>query len=665
MVTAALSPLTAQVSGDTPPPSPVGIAARNPGAYSVASSGPTVPVPATAAAVANQSVDAHSPLAIPKPPAPPAATSVDAHSPLAIPKPPVPPAATPAPTASTNLSAGVLADQPAGIPAPGTPSKAVTATTPTSGNPAQPGGPSHTTAATTVVPGQTSPTTTSETLPRVPQPALKTEYWQQVQKEHPEAAAGIQALAQKYGISPERVAAHWYKENSLQPTTTGVGAAGEVGVMQIRPATREQFDPQHKLDPNSFWGSMELGARVIAQSDAVYGRDTVGSFAAYNAGEKGASQMYTGNGPAGAYKYAQDAFSSPIPLAAYHTYNGNMDGTVLLQTAATHGPDATIHMIANTGAPNSTLTDKWHAGNYAMVEDGYKRGGTEGAQAAMELMSQMSHAGSNAALMSAYKAFSSGDMTTAAQQLARAHTFFPDGASGSFGTDAQGNLWGQRFIEHTQTPQGQPFKVTREGLESLMVQTQDPQKFLKTLTDMRAANYKAALEQQRANYYAGAGDRASLASDTRLAVAAAGHAGGGGERGITPAQQQTNDRLVAEQQQKAIADQFKINENTTAPEDLPKRRMEAAIGVPVATELHRNGLPPATAAQYGRGVASGDYVLRPSKDGSTYGVYAKGYKEGDKARQEISAETAAQVARIAPNIITAQPAKALPPAKTE
>jgi hypothetical protein len=582
--------------------------------------------------------------------------------------------AQPPPPAPGGLGAAKLGQPdsvavPAAIPPKGEVPAKVAESDPTAKpSPAQPAGPAVSTPSITVAPDQQGPTQRSETPPKVTQPPLDLSAWETVkQQRSPEVVAEIERIASKWGVSPERIAAHWKMESGLRGSSEN-GKAGEIGVMQIMPGTRDLVDPHHKLDPTNFWDNIELSAKIIARCDAEFGRDTVASAAAYNAGPGGANRMPSGNGPASTYTYVQRMFHGQINNDMYATGSrsgtggggsGEGGGVRLMEAGVQGGPDGFISMVAQTGAPNATLTDKWHSANYAIIKDAYRLGGAEGAQHAMDFITQMSHMGSNNALMSAYRAMSAGDTTTAAQQLARAHTFFPDGAIGQFGVDGKGNLWAQRVSEQYPTVKlGQPFQVTREGIEQMLVQTHDPNKYVAMLSQMRANNQKVALEAARQKWYEGADQRA----ETRADAAIAGRAIGGS--GTTPGQL-ADDRARETAINTSVDKAFHVDPSKVADEkDLPKLRVEGAVGSLAMRDLMTNSkMPAATAEHYGRGINSGDYEMRKTEDGRV-GLYRKGAPAGGSPDALISPETAAAITRTAPNVrIVAPSAPAKPQAK--
>jgi hypothetical protein len=133
---------------------------------------------------------------------------------------------------------------------------------------------------------------------------------------------------------------------------------------------------------------------------------------------------------------------------------------------------------------------------------------------------QMSQAGVMDNTMQAYKLLQAGDGVGAAQYLAKAHVFFPDSTMGQFGVDAAGNVWAQRVDEHDPSRKlGAPTQVTPQALSTMMIQTRDPNTFVKLVNEQQKLASELRLQAaQTINTLDEPGSRAR-ASD----VAAYGH----------------------------------------------------------------------------------------------------------------------------------------------
>jgi hypothetical protein len=173
-----------------------------------------------------------------------------------------------------------------------------------------------------------------------------------------------------------------------------------------------------------------------------------------------------------------------------------------LQAAMKAGPDATMRYVAQTAPDSTPLGQKWAAAETSLVYASLMKGDVAGAQQAQELILGMSRQGASNALMNADRALAAGDGTTAAQQLAVAHAFFPDGSFGKFGVDSKGQVWAQQFSEKDPTlALGQPFQVTRQNLQPQLVMTSDPNKYLSAIQTLNQQNAQTEFEKQHGAYF--------------------------------------------------------------------------------------------------------------------------------------------------------------------
>jgi hypothetical protein len=177
-------------------------------------------------------------------------------------------------------------------------------------------------------------------------------------------------------------------------------------------------------------------------------------------------------------------YSSPDATPHVLTGNGSMTPTGLV-TAARGGPQSYMTYMVNNAPSGMNTTDMWQHSANLLAAAFIRSGDMVGAQRAQEYVFQQAHVGATQSLMQAYSAMSGGDLTSAAQLLAKAHTFFPDGTAGGFQV-INGQIWGERFDEHTGQPMGQPFQVTPASIRTALNQTIDPQKYLSTLREEQA-----------------------------------------------------------------------------------------------------------------------------------------------------------------------------------
>jgi hypothetical protein len=112
-----------------------------------------------------------------------------------------------------------------------------------------------------------------------------------------------------------------------------------------------------------------------------------------------------------------------------------------------------------------------------------------------EFVFQQQQAGTYKSLQNAYTAWQMGDVNSAAQYLAKAHAFAPDGAAAIFTPRADGTIWSQRFDENTHKPIGQPFQVTKEGLLPALARVANPTTFAASINAERDTNEKVAHDQ--------------------------------------------------------------------------------------------------------------------------------------------------------------------------
>ena len=148
-----------------------------------------------------------------------------------------------------------------------------------------------------------------------------------------------------------------------------------------------------------------------------------------------------------------------------------------------------------------SMSNLWKQAEISGVYAALMKGDYQGAQAARDFVFQMSHAGATSNLMAADQALVSGDGQSAAQYLAKAHAFFPDGTYGQFGVDKSGQVWGQRFDETTGKPLDQPFQITHQALATQLIETRDPNKYRELVNKEQQNAADLRLKAAHADYY--------------------------------------------------------------------------------------------------------------------------------------------------------------------
>lgn len=375
-----------------------------------------------------------------------------------------------------------------------------------------------------VAPGQAGPTAVSGPPPAYVRPPFNDQPYAFLANNAPQDRALVDRVAQEEGVTPGRLALHWWLESGLRHQAPD-GAAGERGPLQMLPGTQRLVDPAGKLDPTKVEDALRLAARYIYRNDAIFGADTASSIVAYQGGPGTAirfsqdPEAAARSNPNGA-AYLSRAFPGAQQWSRQHFPPAiDVDGDQLIRTAIQSGPQEFVQLIARS-SPGRGIDDGWRAAETAMVYAALRRGDYQGAQNARELVLHMSHQGATQSLQQAYQALASGNAQGAAAALAKAHAFVPDGQAGQFGVDRAGNLWGRMVDDRDPNkPMSDFFKVTPQDVQRLMIQTRDPNKFAKLVQEQQAHASKLRLEASHANYYEGADDRARITADGRAEAA--------------------------------------------------------------------------------------------------------------------------------------------------
>jgi Transglycosylase SLT domain len=324
-------------------------------------------------------------------------------------------------------------------------------------------------------------------------------------KADPDRYNEVLQVAHGEGISPARLAAHWYNESGFAYNAPHKENDG-YGPMQVLPSTAQGNNDHGNLDINNPHDNLKIGAKVIRGLDDKYGRDSVSSVMAYQGGTGSVDDI--AKNPDAAERnhpttmaYARKMFPGYDIGGSSATPGGNVDPKQAVQSGVQGGPDGFMKYIVQA-SPGMPMTDAWQHAEGSLVKAFLMKGDLEGAQHARDFVLQMSHQGSNMHLMAAHQAMMAGDTAGAAQHLAAAHAFFPDGTMGRFGIDKQGQLWAQRMDEHDPSKQiGQSFRVTPEGIAGMLNQTQDPNQYMKMVQTERLNAAEVRQKEKMGDYY--------------------------------------------------------------------------------------------------------------------------------------------------------------------
>ena len=502
----------------------------------------------------------------------------------------------------------------------------------------------------------------SEPTPQVNKPPFDPRPYAWVAKHDPQLRTEIDQAAELTGVDPTRIAWHAWKESKFQQDDNGKpvrGADGEIGMMQLMPGTAQEFSAGGQLDPFSRPDNVLIGARYIAQMDARFGRNSPSSFAAYNGGPGGVRSSK-------AQAYAQSAFPRTHLKASDFVGEGSTTPSGLVQ-AGSQGPDQFLRYVVETAPAGMPVSDAWRHAEALLVGAYLEKGDLTGAQHARDFIMQMSHVGTNQYLMAAHQALSAGDGVSAAQYLAKAHAFFPDGTIGRFKSNGK-DVYAERVDEHDPSRHiGSPFMVSADDVAGLLNQTTDPQQFLKTLRDQQEASAATRLKEQMGAYYADLPQQrrqtAALEAETRLGAAEIGAKSrqAAAETAAQSRQQAAQTSANARVEAATISAQNRGGGSDAAnqraidkeagtlfgslpgaeaptPEDLEQRGSMSEI----YSEVRRNGAAPPQAERAARGLFDKTLQLVPLTDGN-YGVV----KAGEKGAQPFAYISKALGDRIA------------------
>ncbi len=382
-------------------------------------------------------------------------------------------------------------------------------------------------------------TVDSEPTQQITKPAIDPRPYAYFAQKDPEFAEKIDDVAHTLGINPLRLAAHKWLETRDNMDPNKRGAAGEVGPMQMLPSTTRMVDPTGRLDPHNIDDNLMLAGLLVKKLDARYGQDSPASIAAYNGNPRlDATQAYARKmllGDVGAKDFATAGDSAMTPQG-------------LVQSGVQGGPTGFLRYMSQTAPKGMPVSDQWNHAEDLLTSAFIAKGDLAGAQHARDFILQMSHIGSNQYLMAAHQALSNGDGVGAAQALAKAHAFFPDGTVGRFRTNGQ-QVWAERMDEHNPDQRvGQPFMVTPQGIAGLLNQTSNPSQYLQTvMAEQKAAAYSRHLDAM-GQYYADLPQErlqaAKMRADSAANVAQIRGAATEGAAAIRAGGNQSQDRAI-------------------------------------------------------------------------------------------------------------------------
>jgi hypothetical protein len=369
-----------------------------------------------------------------------------------------------------------------------------------------------------VTPDQKGPSVASEAPVAYPTPGVDGRPWAAVNDRAPRVAQTIDAIAHKYNVPPDMLAANWNVESGMalsgdDPTKVVLGSNGQpirnynangttdMGPFQINSATRDSIDPKHEINPDTVAGGAELAARYY-NTPAVAGLDPFLKAVAYNGGPGAAAAVAKGDfsNPATqhAYDYALKVFNGDAPKNfAPPVQTPSADA--IAAAAQKEGPNGVIRMLAQAN-PNIPLTRTWTASETNLMADFLSKGDVNSAMQVRDMVYQIQHQGMSENLRGAYGALQAGDGVSAAQFLAKAHAFMPDGTMGRFGVDDKGQVWAERLDENTGKPIGKAFQITPGAVASMMIQTRDPNKALQLMDQHAQSAAQTSFYQQHGNY---------------------------------------------------------------------------------------------------------------------------------------------------------------------
>ena len=312
----------------------------------------------------------------------------------------------------------------------------------------------------------------------------------------PEVFNTIADTARKFGVTTERLIQHARMESDFNPNK--IGDQGEIGPFQILPSTQEDLQTRYlggrQLDARKWEDGALLAALKVRECDK-RGADSYASVACYNGGGDAAKEY--------AAKFFSDKKSSDYSKLNFGDLDHPDHGSTMTANGAIKagraGPDQFQKYIVDTAPRGLSMTDGWQHVQSLLLEHFILKGDMDGAEKAQDFVMRQAFMGSNMHLMGAAASLERGDGATAAQQLAKAHAFFPDGTAGRFMTNGT-EVFGVRLDEATGKPLGQPFKITAQDARAQLQVTGNPVTFAKFLSDQQKTAAEIRLHNAQAGY---------------------------------------------------------------------------------------------------------------------------------------------------------------------
>lgn len=314
----------------------------------------------------------------------------------------------------------------------------------------------------------------------------------------PEVFNTIASIGERLGVSTERLIQHARMESKLNLNTPD-GKAGEVGPFQILPSTQKDLQDRYlggrQIDARTWEGGALLAALKIRECDGLRGADSYASVACYNGGGDQAKAY--------AAKFFSDDKSSDYSKLNFGDLDKPNHGSTMTANGAIRagqaGSDQFQKYIVDTSPRGMSMSDGWQHVQSLLTQYFILKGDMDGAEKAQDFVMRQAFMGSNIHLMGAAASLERGDGVTAAQQLAKAHAFFPDGTAGRFMTDGK-NVFGVRLDETTGKPLGQPFKITAQDARAQLQVTGNPMTFTKFLSEQQKTASEIRLHNAQAGY---------------------------------------------------------------------------------------------------------------------------------------------------------------------
>jgi len=319
----------------------------------------------------------------------------------------------------------------------------------------------------------------------------------------------IVSAAQAAGISSGEYANIVMAASNGDPNASKNGRMGYAGLTEADGRRYQQMYPDlfrdsqgQPVDIKNPVTNMLVGALKYREMSDIYGSRTPSSVAAYWLGPGRVDEISRMSPSQQRERLGEtrelvrksidpDAKEGSAPANLRITDQGTMTaqgaGQALIASAKAGDPMIVASYMADTLPRGMSSNDGWKHLEARMVGTYIMAGDLEGANKARELVFQMSQVGATQALMRADRDLRSGDLHGAAQQLARAYFFAPDGGLAKFSVTKDG-LYGQRYNEATRQPIGNPFQVDSSRIQAMLNITRDPQTYLKTVQESRKTN---------------------------------------------------------------------------------------------------------------------------------------------------------------------------------